>query len=261
MALELKDFGAFLDIEITDETTTDQVKDAFNSKYVTTENHSKALGEVNGILTSAIKKEAKGIDLEFKPEDIKDKTTKELISIFAVNAKAKFTQYETDKGSTNEQLEEKYKGDIDKYKGQLVEKETLLTDLQGVHEAYKTGVVQKERTSKIQGELGKSISTLKFSESVHPLAQEGFKSQLSSKYSFDLNEEGKHVVKDADGKLITSKIKAGEPASYDEVIATAFKDSGLEQVANPKKTSTFVTTPVPVASQNGNYREVAPRDK
>jgi len=126
MALELKDFGAFLDIEITDETTTDQVKDAFNSKYVTTENHSKALGEVNGILTSAIKKEAKGIDLEFKPEDIKDKTTKELISIFAVNAKAKFTQYETDKGSTNEQLEEKYKGDIDKYKGQLVERKLCL---------------------------------------------------------------------------------------------------------------------------------------
>ncbi len=260
MAIELKDVADFIGIEITEETTVDQVKESFNKKYVPTDKHSKALGEVNGIISSATKKAFKDIGIEYDSEELKGMETKDLPSFFATKAKAKFDQYETDKGSTAEQIEEKYKSDIEKYKGQITERDTLLNDVKTQFDTFKTEVGTKERTGKIQGEFAKSIGALKFSESVHELAQEGFKAKLSSTYSFDLNEEGKHVVKDSDGNLITSKVKAGEPATYDEVITTAFKESGLEQVVNPKKTTTFTPTPVPAAAPNGKQRVLAKRD-
>jgi len=258
MAIELKDVADFIGIDITEETTVDQIKESFNSKYVPVEKHSKELGAVNGIISSATKKAFKEIGVEYEADEIKGLETKDLPSFFAEKVKAKFTDLESQKGATAEQLEEKYKGDIDKFKGQLLEKDTLLTDVKNQFDTFKTEIGQKERSNKIQGEFGKSLSTLKFSESVHELAKEGFKANLAKTYSFDLNEDGKHVVKDAEGNLITSKVRAGEPATYEEVITTAFKDSGLEQVVNPKKTTTFTPTPVPQPS-NGS-RQVAPRD-
>lgn len=260
MAVELKDFAKFIDIEITDETTTDDLTNAFNAKYVPVETHSKALGELNGQVQHAIKKEFKAIGLEIDSSELKDKTTKDLPSLFAHAAKAKFEELESQKGATAEQIEAKFKADLEKYKGQLTEKETLLNDVKSQFDGFKTTVETEKRTSKIQGELSKSLSSLKFSDSVHELAKEGFKAKVSQSFSFDLNEDGKPVVKDKDGNLVTSKLKAGEPASYEEVVTMAFKESGLEQVANPTKVSTFVTTPTPIAP-NSTSRQVAPRDR
>lgn len=259
MAIEVKDLSSFIGIDITDETTVDQVKEAFNAKYVPVETHSKALGELNGQVQHAIKKEFKAIGLEIDASELKDKTTKDLPSLFANAAKVKFEELESQKGATATEIEAKFKADLEKYKGQLNEKETLLNDVKTQFDGFKTTVETEKRNGKIQGELSKSFGALKFSESVHELAKEGFKAKVSQSFSFDLNEDGKHVVKDKDGNLVTSKLKAGEPASYEEVILSSFKESGLEKVADSNKTTTFVSTPTPVASANG--RQVAPRDR
>lgn len=259
MPIELKDFSKFLDIEINEETTSEQLTEAFNAKYVPVETHSKALGELNGQVQHAIKKSFKDIGLEVDSAELKDKTTKDLPSIFANAAKAKFTELESQKGATAEEIEKKYQADLDKFKTTLKDKETLLNDVQTQFEGFKTSIEQEKRTGKIQSEFGKSFGSLKFSESIHELAKEGFKAKIATEYQFDLNEEGQHIVKDKEGNLVPSKVKAGSPATYEEVIVDAFKKSGLEQVVNPNKVNTFVPTPAPV--QPSNARPIAPRDK
>lgn len=260
MPIELKDFSKFLDIEITDETTNEQLTEAFNAKYVPVETHSKALGELNGQVQHAIKKSFKEIGLEVGADELKDKTTKDLPSIFANAAKAKFTELESQKGATAEEIEKKFAADIEKYKTTLKDKETLLTDVQTQFEGFKTNVEKEKRNHVIQSEFSKSFGSLKFSESIHELAKEGFKAKLSTQYQFDINEDGQHIVKDVNGNLVPSKAKAGSPASYEEVITSAFKESGLEQVVNPNKVNTFAPTPH-VTPPNNNGKEVAPRDR
>jgi molybdopterin converting factor small subunit len=258
MPIELKDFSKFLDIEITDETTNEQLTEAFNAKYVPVETHSKALGELNGQVQHAIKKSFKEIGLEVGADELKDKTTKDLPSIFANAAKAKFSELESQKGATAEEIEKKYQSDFEKLKTSLKDKETLLTDVQTQFEGFKTNVEKEKRNHVIHSEFSKSFGSLKFSESIHELAKEGFKAKLSTQYQFDINEDGQHIVKDVNGNLVPSKAKAGSPASYEEVITTAFKESGLEQVVNPNKTATFAPTPVAVTPST-NSRTIAPR--
>lgn len=258
MALELKDISAFTGIELKDDMTPEQLADAFNAKYVPVETHSKALGELNGKVAHAIKKGFKDIGVEVDSAELKDKSLTDLPSIFASAVKVKFDELDSQKGATAETIEAKYKGDIEKYKGIAAEKETMLKTVAADFDGFKATVEQDKRTSKIDSEFSKHYGALKFSETANQYAKVGFQTELTKKYTFDLDTEGKHIVKDKDGKPVMSKVKAAEPASYQEVIDAEFKEAKLGQVVNPNKVHTFAPTPtIPTTTATG--RQVAPR--
>ena len=73
MPIEVKDLADFLGVTITADTTIDTVKEEINAKYVPTERHSTALGELNGKVSHAIKKGFKDIGVEIEASELKDK--------------------------------------------------------------------------------------------------------------------------------------------------------------------------------------------
>jgi hypothetical protein len=258
MPIEVKDLADFLGVTITADTTIDTVKEEINAKYVPTERHSTALGELNGKVSHAIKKGFKDIGVEIDPSELKDKNLTDLPSIFASKVKTMFGELESAKGLTAEQAEAKFKGDLDKYKKQL-------EDLSGLHEGtknefnqFKESVISEKRTGKIQGEFENVLKGLKFSEAASALAVKGFKADLNETFKFDLSEEGNPIVRDIKGELIKSKVKSGEPATYEEVIKAKFEESKLGAVIDSKKVPNFATTYTPPIGQN-NVKKVAAR--
>jgi hypothetical protein len=258
MPIEVKEIADFLGIEIGTDTTIDAVKESINSKFIPVDKHSTALGELNGKVSHAIKKSFKDIGIEVDSSELKDKNLTEMPLVFAAAIKSRFTELEAAKGLTAEQAEAKFKGDLDKYKKQL-------EDLSGLHEgtkneftAFKEGVVTKERTGKIQGEFENVLKALKFSESASPLAVKGFRADLNETFKFDLSEEGNPIVRDLKGELIKSKVKSGEPATYDEVIKMKFDESKLGALVDTKKVPNFTPSYTPPNGQD-NVKKVAAR--
>lgn len=239
MPIELKDIAEFTGLVITDETTLDDVKSKFNELYVPVKKHSDTLGELNGKVSHAIHKAAKELGLEIPKEAFKDKNIYELPSVLGEFAKTRMEELESAKGATAEEIEAKYKSDLEKYKGKVTEKESLLADVQGQFETFKTQVETDRRKSKVESEYGKVFGGLKFAETVKDLEKAGFEAMLKNNYQFDLDDEGLPVVKDKDGKAVTSTAKAGTLATFEEVITSEFKKLGLDSKVDPKKVSTF----------------------
>jgi hypothetical protein len=81
---------------------------------------------------------------------------------------------------------------------------------------------------------------------------------LNETFKFDLSEEGNPIVRDIKGELIKSKVKSGEPATYEEVIKYKFEESKLGAVIDSKKVPNFAATYTPPIGQS-NVKKVAAR--
>jgi hypothetical protein len=256
---ELKDVATFLDIAITDTTTIDEFKESVNKKFVPADRVNTAVGEITGKALHAIKKEFKSIGLEVDAAELKDKAITDIPALFASAAKAKFDELEKAKGMTTEQAEAKFRADLEKAHKQINDLTGLHTATVADFEAFKTDVVTKERNNAIGSEFNKVFGSLKFSETKDQYAIKGFKAELTETYKFDIDEKGSPIVRDAKGDLIKSKVKVGEPASFEEVITNKFIESKMGAVADSKKAPTFGAPPTVFIPPTKGAKQPAPR--
>lgn len=259
MVIEIKEVADFLGVKIEETTTLDDLKSQFNTKFVTADKVNTAVGEITGKAVHALKKGFKEIGLEVDAAELKDKAITDIPAIFASAAKAKFDEYEKTKGLTTEQAEAKYKADLDKAHKQINDLSGLLDTTKNEFTNFKTEVVTKERKGAISREFESVVGKLKFSESVPALAVKGFKADLSESFQFDIDDNGKHIVRDANGEPVKSKAKHGEFASYEEVITEKFVASKLGAVVDAKKVPTFGAPTQPYTPPSTGQRQVAPR--
>lgn len=250
--MEIKDLTEFLGV--TAENIND-FKEAFNKKYIFTETHSKTLGEINGKVSHELKKAFKAIGVEVTSEELKEKSLTEIPALISEKVKSRFEELESATKLTKEQIEEKVGKDLSKYKQQLADLTTIHETTKNEYETFKSQVETDKRNFVINTKKSQVIGGLKFSESANEFARKGWEISLSEKYAFDI-DEGRHIVRDGNGNIVPSTVKAGEPASYEEVIEKEFKQSGLGAVTDPKKVTTFVT-PQPTIPTNG--KKLAPR--
>lgn len=220
----------------------DQFKEKFNESYIPSDKLGSELGAFKGQTTTAIKQAFRDFDIEVTSDELKDKKLTEIPSLYAEKLKAKFTELESSKKLTNEQLEEKYGNDIQKYKTQLTEKEELLNGLRTEFETFKTNVATEKKQLTIDTKKNAIIGSLPFSENTDKYQKNGWLSEINSSYQFDIDDEGnERVLKD--GKPIQSAQKAGTFATYEEVIKGEFEKTPFKAVANPKQVRKFVTEP------------------
>jgi hypothetical protein len=250
--MEIKDLKEFLGV---DADNIDSFKEAFNKKYVPTETHSKTLGEINGKVTHEIKKAFKGIGVEVTSDELKDKSLTEIPALVSEKVKARFEELESATKLTKEQIEEKVGKDLSKYKQQLADLTTIHETTKHEYESFKQNVETEKRNFVINSKKSSVIGGLKFSEAANEFSRKGWEVSLNEKYAFDIDGEN-YVVRDAKGNIVPSTIKAGEAATYEEIIEKEFKQSGLGAVVNPNKVTTFVT---PTVQQPANGRKLAPR--
>ena len=249
--IELKDFADFVGIELTDDSTMDTVKTAFNEKYVPAEKYSTGLGELNGKVSHSIGKAAKELGIELTKDDTKDKPLHELPLILAAKLKGRMDELAGDKSATQEEIENKYKGQLTTFEQKVKDLSELNQSLSTQFEGYKVEVETKERNGKINSVKSEALGKLPWSQTATPILKKGFEATIAEKFKFDLDGDAP-VVRDSAGNIVQSKAKAGAPASYEEVISMEFEASGLKAAADNKKVSTFGANPVPVQTpQNG----------
>lgn len=256
----LKDY---IGIEITEETTEDQVKDAFNEKFVPAETHNKKLIEVNKRAAHAINKSFRDVGLEVEKDEIEKVDLFELPNVYAKKYTEKIGELEANKGATEQEIAKKYDKQLESYKTKVSDFEARLSTAQSELETVKTDFATKERSRMIDGFKSQATKSIPWSDNTKEVTKLGFDALLNSKYVFDLSEEGTPIVRGKDGNLIQSKSKAGEPATYDEVISFEFENEmkDFKKVAEPKKIGKFgASTHVKEPTGNGKQpQKYSPR--
>jgi hypothetical protein len=254
--IKVEDVLGFVDIK---GESLDELKTAFNEKYTPTEKFDSEIGALNGKLSTAFKKNFRDI-VEVDAEELKDKTNVEVFEIYSNKITETLNDLEKNKKLTNDQLEEQYKTDIEKYKTQLNENKELLTSVQTQFSDYKSQVATEKKTFKVTSLQDQAKSQLSFSEQSSKFEKDGFFSNVHSNYAFDIDDDGNQRVHDKDGKLVQSDEKAGTPATFLEIYKKEFKDSGLDKKTDSKKFSKFATTSTNSNDKTGkNGRTLAAR--
>lgn len=253
--LTAKEVLDFIGIEGNDLNT---IKEKFNEQYVPLETHNKTLGEVNGKVTHAIKKGFKEIGIEVTSDELKDVNTVDIPGIYASKVKDRFTDLEGQSKLTKEQMETKLNEDLGKYKQQLEDKNELLSTVQNEYSAFKLQVETDNKNREVNTFKSAAIGELNFSDKVDKYQKKGFFSEIDEGYKFSV-EDGKQTIRDKEGKLIQSTVKAGEAATFKEFYEAKFKESGLGAVADTKKVTTFSVPASTPTSTGQAKRQVAAR--
>jgi hypothetical protein len=246
MPIDFKEVAGFTGIEAED---FDTFKEAFNEKFVPKEQHSKTLGELNGKALHELTKTAKELGVEV--DDIKGKQLLEAVPVLREKLKGRLAEIEGQKSASAEEIEAKYKADLDKWKQKATDYTQLLETTKSEYEGFKSQVETDKRQFQINTHFDKSLGGLKFSESANEFTRKGFVSTVREKYAFDLSDEGSPVVRGKDGNIIQSKVKAGTPATFDEVLSLELKEAKLEAVVDSKKVPTFVAPAGKVGQPQG----------
>lgn len=251
MSMEAKDILGYIGIEAAG---LEELKTAFNEKYVPADKHKADLGAVNGRVTSSLTKAAKEIGVELSKDELKDKDTTEIPLILAEKVKSRFAELEGAKSATATEIESKYKTEIETWKTKANEFKGLAETAGQNLEAFKTEVATKEKQRVVGSAFDKAFGSLAFGTTVNDLTKTGFKALVAEKYKFDIDDEGNEVVLGTDGKKVPSKSKAASFANYAEVLSAEFETRPeLKAAADSKKFPIFggsVTPPVEDGKRN-----------
>ncbi len=255
--LEAKDVLSFIGFENVNDI--EELKTKFNEKYVPTETHKTTLGEVNGKVTHAIKKNFKEIGIELSADELKDVSTTDLPALYTSKAKEKFDDLQSQTKLTKDQIESELGKDLEKYKQQVSDLTQMKETLSSEFTTFKTNVETENKNREINTRLGAAKGSLRFSDKVDDFTKKGFHLTVAEKYKFEV-EDGKEAVRNSEGTIIMSKANAGTPATFNEVYEQEFKSTELGAVADTKKVTTFVTPSANATPSKGTpKREVAPR--
>lgn len=216
---------------------------------------AKLFGQVAGSIDAKAKKYANGLGIE-----IEGKKTNEIVELLATTYEGKITELNDKIKSLGENAEKETKAEIEALKTELTAKQTLIdklkADLDKTTEE-KTNIehsfTEKERQLIITNKLenAKNQFILVEDQNTRDACQLDI---LNLK--FELDNDGKEIVKGSDGQIILSRSNTGY-ADYKEVLENVYtKRNAHKKVVGGGNT----TTPLDVSTVKGvNGRTLAPR--
>lgn len=240
MKIEIKDLADVMGVEITEETTREEFINSFNNKFVPAENHNKKIKEINARAAHAINKSFRDAGFEVTKEEVEKVDLFELPSVYASKVTAKLTELESNKSATEEEIAKKYEKELTTYKTKAADLSGLLEETKTGFEQFKSEVQTKEKNFAINTYKSNAMSQLNWSDNANEFVKKGFEATINEKYRFELDDENKPIVRDKDGKVIASTVKAGDIATYEEVIKSEFSAlKDFQKVTDSKKVPTF----------------------
>ncbi len=215
MAVEAKEVFEYLGIKADDIKDLDTFKATFEKDFIKqsniTEEHEsvkKILGKTFGTLENEIKKVAKNFELEvdFNSEDLKGKKVTDklnfVVSEYAKKQKSVIDELTEKAGKGNDEkvkeLEEKYTKAIGKAK----DYESLLKATTSDFETFKQSAESEKKAVKLDFFKTQELSKVKFKADINEFEKEGYLSKIEKNYKFDLDETGKAIILDKEGKRI-----------------------------------------------------------
>lgn len=275
MALETKQIAEYLGLKEDDLKDDASFKQAFEKDFIkqsniTEENESvkKILGKTFGTLENEIKKVAKSFELEidFSADDLKDKKVtdklKFVISEYDSKQKSIIADLTEKAGKGNDEkvkeLQEKY----DKVLSKANDYQSLLKAQTGEFDTYKQSAETEKKNVKLDFFKAQELNKVKFKADINEFEKEGYLSKIEKTYKFDLDETGKAIILDKEGKRIPNPKVNGSFMEIADVLQEEAVKGKLYQL-NPdngqRRTTTATTTQTTTATNPHTGRKVASR--
>lgn len=239
-AEELKSFTDYLDINLDEVESIDQLKQKFEENFGRKELIKAELakdesfiapiiGKRFGSLDTKIRQYAKDdLGLEFDAGELKDKKVEEVLDLTIKKAKTKFESeiaelkknIVSDPSELTKEWEQKVKilqSENENWKSQAEKANQEF-------ETFKNTLAQRQREEKLNHSLESAFKSVKFAPEVSELTIEGFKSKILGEVKFDFDEKENFSIFDKEGKTIFRPNKNGVPYTPEDYI----KDKALE---------------------------------
>src|SRR5574343_373661 len=181
---------------------------------------AKLFGRVAGSIDAKVKKYASSLELE-----IEGKKTNEIVELLATTYEGKITELNEKIDSLTANAEKETKAEIDTLKTELAAKQTLIdklkTDLDTTIEA-KTNIEQSFTEKERQLIISNKLESAKSQYILVDDSNTRDACQLDIlKLKFELDSEGKEIVKNEKGDIILSTSNTGY-ADYKEVLGSIY---------------------------------------
>ena len=126
------------------------------------------------------------------------------------------------------------------YKTKAQDLTGLLEGTKNEFEQFKSEIANKERNFAINKHKSNAMGSLNWSDNANEFIKKGFEATINEKYRFELDDENRPIVRDKDGKVVPSKLRAGDVATYDEVIKSEFSTlTEFHKVVDKKNVPNF----------------------
>ncbi len=240
MNITIKDLAELIGLDVTEETSFDEVKSHFNNTFI----GRKVVGEdpelVRGIvgkrigsLETAFISSFRELGIELGPEDKKDKKLEDIIRLGFERVKESVHQKSSELSVPYEKLQKDFAEVSEAHKKISEEWENDKMNWQTEMKQFK-----------IEHSLTDTLSKIPFSESVKPFQKDDFRAGINSKYYFEFGDDGKTIQarRHADDSLVL-KANKSEPENIENVILLEANERGLIKKNNggqgqiPQKTN------------------------
>ena len=222
-------------INLHDEEDVEKAKEKFEQLYVESKELSRQVGKITGTVLNVAKKGYESLGISITEDELKDKKVEDILRFGFDRVRSEYDKQreEWEKKTTSEgtsELVKEWEKKLKTLERKLSDTESSRQDVITQFETYKTDVKEYNKRTKIESIFEKELQSVKLDPSVNALTIKGFKSELSDKYVFDLEEDGTPVVKEKSSlQPLKSKEKANLYMTIGEVIAAEAAKQDLLQ--------------------------------
>lgn len=222
-------------INLHEEEDVEKAKEKFEQLYVESKELSRQVGKITGTVLNVAKKGYESLGVPITEEELKDKKVEDILRMGFDRVRGEYDKQkeEWEKKSSQEgtsELIKEWEKKVKSLERKLTDTESSRQEALSQFEAYKTEVKENSKRSKIESIFEKELQAVRLDPSVNALTLKGFKSELTEKYVFDLEEDGTPVVKERSSlQPIKSKEKANLYMTIGEIIAAEAAKQDLLQ--------------------------------
>ncbi len=217
--------------------SVDTFKKSFNEDFL----KSSAYGQRIGSLESSLIKRFKAANIEFKPEEIKDKKVEDIQELGLKKAFEFFNsslEAEKKKNKNPDEAIVKIQGEFDTYKSEAQKKINdeivLRTQLKTEYDTFKSTVETEKKQSTVKDYENAAWKGFKWGTGIDDLRKKGFEATVKERYATHLDESGKPYTANEKGERIQSAKKTGEHATLEEILESEGIKAKVWAVADNK---------------------------
>lgn len=222
MPLELKDVLEYQGFKAEEIDSLEKYKAAFDAGFIKPEVqavksnetlYKGVIGNTIGSLKTQINKKMRDIGVTITDEEYAGKAAHEIFdlafekSVLPLSTKVKSLEENAGKGNDKKLTE--LQTAFDTYKAEVEPKIKSLDTIQGEFDTYKTTVAEEKKMGAINSHKSENYKKIPFSSSAKGLARDGFIASVEKEIKHIIDDSGKVIPVDLNGKPFPSTKKAG----------------------------------------------------
>ena len=214
MPIETKDIIEYLGFNPEQVKELEDLKSNFEKEFIRAsaitedfEPVKKIVGKIYGSIETDLTKVAKSHEInldeisDWKDSKIKDKL-KIVTSKLSEKQQSMIDELQKKASQNNDEKVNELSKMLEKKDKKLNDTESLLKSISKEYDEFKNNSSNQLKSIKLDTMKSNLFTQIKFKDGINEIEQEGYNSIIGKKFRFDLDENGKMIVTDSEGKLI-----------------------------------------------------------